>query len=107
MSSTDSDNPLAVEIQQEKAQAYFAACRKMVDCLEALKSFDHTQRTTRDDKEAALRAQIVEEAAEKVYFVLIQREAMGLGYPENFLKDYDVPPEVSARLGASPRKQVA
>jgi len=27
----DPDNPLAVEIQQEMAAAYFAACRKMVD----------------------------------------------------------------------------
>ena len=36
----DPDNPLAVEIQQEMAAAYFAACRKMVDSLEALKAFD-------------------------------------------------------------------
>jgi len=36
----DPDNPLAVEILQEAAIAYFAACKKMVDSLEALKTFD-------------------------------------------------------------------
>ena len=32
----DPDNPLAAEIRHEMASAYFAACRKMVDALEAL-----------------------------------------------------------------------
>ena len=36
----DPDNPLAVEILQESGEAYFAACRKMVDSLEALRAFD-------------------------------------------------------------------
>jgi hypothetical protein len=34
------DNPLAAEILQEAAEAYFAACRKMVASLEALRAFE-------------------------------------------------------------------
>jgi hypothetical protein len=103
MSSIDPDNPLAVEIQQEKAQAYFAACRKMVDCLEALKAFDD-HRTPRDDRQPGPGVELVEEAAERVHSVLIQREAMKLGYPEKFFEDYDVPAEVRARLGTTRRR---
>jgi hypothetical protein len=48
----DPDNPLAVEIQQETAATYFAACRKMVDALEALKAFDRSVASaTRDDEQ--------------------------------------------------------
>jgi len=105
MPSNNPDNPLPVEIQQEKAQAYFGACRKMVECLEALKAFDDRQRTVRPDHEQpGRRIALVEEAAERVYSVLIQREAMRLGFPEKFFADYDVPPEVRTRLGISRRK---
>jgi tagatose-1,6-bisphosphate aldolase non-catalytic subunit AgaZ/GatZ len=99
----DSDNPLALEIQQEMAAAYFAACKKMVASLEALKACDGADASLRRDKEQiARRAELLEEAAERVYFVVIQREAMNLSGYEEFFTDYDVPSEVRARMG--PRK---
>jgi hypothetical protein len=36
----DPNNPLAIEIRKEAAEAYFAACKKMVASLAALKAFD-------------------------------------------------------------------
>jgi hypothetical protein len=91
----DSDNPLAVEIYQEMAAAYFAACRKMVDALEALRTFDQAH----GSGQAARRMELVEDAAERVYFVVIQREAMKLSHNPAFFEQYGVPAEVRVRLG--------
>jgi len=96
----DPDNPLALEIRQESAAAYFAACRKMVDSLEALKAFDRAVPSpTRGDEQITRRSELLEVAAERVYFVIIQREAMKLSRDEHFFEHYDVPDEVKARLG--------
>lgn len=104
MSLDDLDNPLAVEIWQEMAATYFAACRKMVDSLEALKAFDEsTASLTLDTEQFARRTQLIEEAAERVYFVVIQREAIKLSGDDNFFEDYNVPSEVRMRMG--PRKE--
>jgi len=96
----DPDNPLAAEILQEAGQAYFAACKKMVSSLEALKAFDGAAvSATRDNKQFTRRAQLLDDAAEQVHCVLIQRDAMQLSGSERFLEDYGIPAEVLARMG--------
>ena len=105
MSVDDPDNPLAVEIRQETAAAYFGACRKMVDSLEALKAFDRAAPSaTRDKEQVTHRCELLEVAAERVYFVIIQREAMKLSRDEHFFEHYEVPDEVRTRLGPRRRK---
>jgi hypothetical protein len=100
MPRDDPDNPLAVEIQQETAAAYFAACRKMVDSLEALRIHDRTAASaTPNHERIARRSALLEDAAERVHFVVIQREAMKLLCSEDFFEDYGVPAEVRTRLG--------
>jgi hypothetical protein len=100
----DGDNPLAIEIRQEMAQAYFAACRKMVDSLEALKGFDRAAgSSTPGNGQITHRAELLEEACERVFFVVIQREAMNFSCFKEFFKDYEIPDEVRTRLG--PRRQ--
>ena len=97
----NSDNPLAVEIRQESAAAYFAACKKMVDSLEALKAFDReAPLPPQDQKQITHRSQLFEDAVERVHSVVIQREAMKLLGYERFFEHYGVPPEVRARLGS-------
>lgn len=91
------DNPLAAEIQQEAASSYFLACRKMVDSLEALRMFDQTRSSGRAND--ALRHALLSEAAERVFYVIIQREAMKLSADPAFFERYDIPPEVRSRLG--------
>src|SRR5580658_4524185 len=94
----DPDNPLAVEIRQEMAEAYFAACRKMVASLEALKAFDRAvASSTLDNEQITRRAELLEEARERVFFVVIQREAMKFSCFEEFFKDYEIPDEVRTR----------
>ena len=105
MAFIDSDNPLAAEILQEAAEAYFAACRKMVDSLEALKAFDRAvASSTPQHEQITRRSELLEVAAERVYFVVIQREAMKLSGYEEFLENYEVPNDVRTQLGPKRRK---
>ena len=102
----DPDNPLAAEIQQETAAAYFAACKKMIASLDALKAFDHAPApSTGSNDQTTPRTSLLEEAIERVYSVVIQREAMKLSGYEQFFDNYEVPKEVRARLGTRRRSQ--
>jgi hypothetical protein len=96
----DAENPLAIEIQQEMAASYFAACKKMTAAIEALHAFDRGCAASHMNKEEAeRRAELLHFAAERVYFVLVQREAIKLSRPEEFLDAYAVPAEVRSELG--------
>jgi hypothetical protein len=101
MQFDDPENPLAIEIQQETAAAYFAACKKMVASLEALEACDRALGP--DGRQSARRTELLEVAAERVYFVVIQREALKFSGYEKFFEDYGVSAEVKARLG--PRRR--
>jgi hypothetical protein len=100
MSLKDPDNPLAAELLQEMAETYFAACRKMVAALEALKAFDRATASRPAKERIGHRSELVEEAAQRVHCVVIQREAMKLSGYEKFFEDYEIPEEVRKRLGA-------
>lgn len=101
----DPDNPLAVEIRREMADAYFTACKKMVDSLGALKAFDHTFATSAlDGEQITRRSELLDEAGERAYFVVIQREAMQLPSFEGFFEDYEIPDEVKTRMGPKRNK---
>jgi len=101
----DPDNLLASEILQEAGEIYFSACKKMVSSLEALRSFDREVGSAAlDDKRVARRSQLLDDAAERVYFILIQRDAMQLSGSETFIDDYEIPAEVLVRMGQRKRK---
>ena len=100
----DPDNPLAAEILQEAGEAYFAGCKRMVASLEALSAFDRMVTSLAQDEQVRRRTQLLDAAAERVHFVLIQRDAMQLSSSETFLDDYGVPADVRARVGQPPRK---
>jgi len=104
MTQKDSDNPLAIEIRQEQAATYFAACRKMLDSLEKLRTFDQVASSPKESERTRRRAELLEAAAERVHFVIIQREAMKLSWSETFFEDYDIPAEVRNRLGWPQRR---
>ena len=105
MAFIDPDNPLAAEILKEAGEAYFAGCREMVASLEALRAFDRVDAPSpHDGEQVTRRSQLLDDAAERVHFVLIQRDAMQLSRSETFFEDYEVPAEVTARLGRRQRK---
>ena len=98
----DPDNLLAAEILQEAGEAYFAGCKRMIASLEALSAFDQAVGSpVQDDEQVRRRTQLLDEAAEHVHFVAIQRDAMQLSGSQTFLDDYAVPDDVRARVGRS------
>src|SRR5262245_27825108 len=96
-------NPLAVEIRQEMIGTYFAACKKMVASLEALKAFELAGGSRTDNEHLSRRSELFEAAVELVHFVVIQREAMKISGWEKFFEDYEIPAEVRAQMGAGRR----
>ena len=102
----DPENSLAVEILKEAADVYFAGCRKMVESLEALRSFESAVPSSlQHGEQVERRSQLLDDAAERVHYVLIQRDAMRLSWSETFLDDYEVPAEVRARVGKRPESK--
>ena len=78
----------------------------MVASLEALSAFDRAVGSSAlGDEQVRRRTQLLDEAAECVHFVLIQRDAMQLLWSEMFLDDYGVPADVRARVGQPLRKK--
>lgn len=51
------------------------------------------------------RESLLNEAAEALWNLIIQRELMGLGGEERVCRDYRVPPAVRARLGVRPARR--
>jgi hypothetical protein len=97
----DSENPLEAEIRQEKAEAYFAACRKMTAALEAFHDFDRLNAGSElDAHQQVRRAELVREAAKRVHYVVIQREALNLSCPPEFFEAYSIPEEIRAGMGS-------
>ena len=100
MPDDDADNPLAIEIRREKAAAYFAVCKKMLASIEALQAFDRDlpwRDVTLQQK--ARRSELLADAAELVFFFVIQREAMKLPLHDGLFDDYGIPEEVRKRMG--------
>jgi hypothetical protein len=85
---------LDYEIVQEQANALGRLGRALEDALAALAA--HPER----DPE---RAGLVRQASEALWYFIVQREACGLRDPRPVLRDYRVPAEVYARIGAISR----
>jgi len=94
---------LADEFGREKASALGRLGRAVEAALAALAEFDagHSHQP-RAAEERQLRASLVAEASAALWHFVVQREACGLRDIRYVLRDYRVPPEVAARMGASP-----
>ena len=94
---------LADEFGREKASALGRLGRALEAALAALAEFDagpsHAASAAEDRR---LRASLVAEASVALWHFVVQREACGLRDIRYVLRDYRVPPEVAARMGALP-----
>ncbi len=75
----------------------------MLAAIEALQAFDRNL-PLRDItlQQKARRSELLADAAELVFFFVIQREAMKLSFYDGLFDDYGIPEEVRKRMG--PRK---
>lgn len=81
---------LRYELLEEQASSLGRAGKKVEAALAALK--DHAGDEGRDV--------LLRQAAEAVWGFLVQREIMGLRDRAQIVRQYDIPKEVMARLGA-------
>jgi hypothetical protein len=89
------------EFAQERASALGRLGRALEAALAALARFDAEQRReTSPAQDRQARASLVAEASVALWHFIVQREACGLRDTRHVLRDYRVPPEVAARMGA-------
>jgi len=91
------------EFAQEKASALGRLGRALEAALAALAEFDRDHdggepQAMRRERRAALTSH----ASVALWEFVVQREACGLRDLRQLLRDYRVPPEVAARMGALP-----
>ena len=96
---------LADEFHQERAAALGRLGRALEASLAALARFDADQSQAAPTPECRQsRASLVVEASRALWLFVVQREACGLRDLRYVLRDYRVPHEVAARMGALPRE---
>jgi hypothetical protein len=98
-------NPAATlqfEIAQEKAAALGRMGRGLEAALAALRSFDaaHGPAASREDR--CCRDQLVAQAGQALWYLMVQRDACGLCNSAALISDYGVPPEVVNRAAPAP-----
>jgi Family of unknown function (DUF6665) len=86
---------LDYEIAQEQASALGRLGRALEAALAALADHDTAGRSG-----DAARKELVQQASEALWYFIVQREACGLRDPRPVIRDYRVPAEVYARMGA-------
>jgi hypothetical protein len=93
---------LEYEIRQEQAATIGRLARELRDALDALDAFNRRASSgkTAADSRDPQRARLVDAAAYALWNFVVQRECSGFRETEQVLKDYAVPAEVRAKMGA-------
>jgi hypothetical protein len=93
---------LEYEIREEQAATIGRLARELRAALDALAAFNErasSDKTVADSRDPQ-RARLVDAAAYALWAFVVQRECSGFGDTEQALKDYAVPAEVRAKMGA-------
>jgi len=90
------------ELAQEKASALGRLGRALEAALAALAELDAEPPGDASAERRKLRASLVAQASLALWYFIVQREACGMRDLRAVLRDYRVPPEVAARMGAQP-----
>jgi hypothetical protein len=102
----DAALPVEKELLAEKAAALGRAGESLAAALAALRKAEAALAAAPAEEQPALRVrrrELREVAAERLWYVLVQREAVGIFQHEGLLREQQVPPEV--RLLAGPRRR--
>jgi hypothetical protein len=108
MSVRSGQDALEYELRQEQAATIGRLARELRTALDALDAYKRQAGggTAATDGRDPQQQRLVDDAAYALWHVVVQRECSGFGGTEHVLKDYAVPAEVRARMGAiRPRPQ--
>jgi hypothetical protein len=102
----DAAQPIEQELLAEKAAALAQANERLAAALAALTAGEEALQAASEEERPGLRARRRELraiAAERLWFLLIQREAIGLYQHEAMLREHRIPSEVRLLAGPRPR----
>jgi hypothetical protein len=105
---TRAHEAIELEILEEKAATLARATARLEATLAALAALDQAPAadTPADPDEAARqRDERIREAAEALWFVVVQREAIGLTSHDGLFRTYPVPERVRRLMGPRPRRR--
>src|SRR3712207_2239274 len=91
---------LDYEIAQQKAQTLGNLGQQVEQALARLRAFDAAAQA---GDHSARRTALLDEAADRVWAFMIQRELSGLRSWQTVVSDYGIPREVLNRVGRVPR----
>lgn len=95
------------DFAQERASALGRLGRRLEAALAALSAFDaENPREAQSSEQRRIRASLATEASIALWYFVVQREACGLRDLRYVLRDYRIPPEVAATMGAVPAAPV-
>jgi hypothetical protein len=96
--------PIERELVAEKAATLGRAGERFAVALAALARLDEEiARDGADPARLRRRGDLLADAAERLWFFIVQREAIGLGHHEGLYRSYRVPPDLRALAG--PRRR--
>jgi len=91
------------DLQAERASALARITERLIEALAALAQADRELAASPTEAARARRREALLSAGERLWFLLVQREAVGLRRHEAALEVLRVPPEVRAAMGPRPR----
>jgi hypothetical protein len=94
--------PVELELMAEKAGALGLAASKLEAALTALDAADQALESAppeRRERQLAVRRERRAEAARRLWYLVVQREALGLRSHEEVFRVYRVPPDVKVYAG--------
>jgi hypothetical protein len=90
---------LQYEVMQEKAATLGRLTQTFERAFTALRAFETVPSSQLDPCRAAEREVLIDEAAEALWYFVVQREACGLRNTETVLREYGVPAVLRLRMG--------
>ena len=91
------------DLQAERASALALVTERLEEALRTLAQAERALATAPSDAARARRREALQHAGERLWFLVVQREAAGLRRHEAALEVLRVPPEVRAAMG--PRRR--
>jgi hypothetical protein len=91
------------DLQAERASGLARASERLEAALEAFAAADAAFARRPTEAHRAARLEALAYAGERLWFLVIQREAIGLGRHEVVHETLKVPPAVRAAMGPQPR----
>jgi hypothetical protein len=99
----DAQEAIQRDLQAERAAALSRATEQLEAALTDLAAADAACAAAPGPAARALRREALEHAAERLWFLVIQREAVGLHRHEELHEVLRIPREVRAAMGPRPR----